>query len=91
MFFKLPVVITKQNKRFVAYSPALDISTAHKTEKGAKSRFEELVNLFMEEIVEAGTVDDVLYELGWKKVQKKWNPPTVVSSNLIDTRVPSLV
>jgi predicted RNase H-like HicB family nuclease len=88
--FNLPVVITKQNRRFVAYTPALDISTSGKTEKEVKQRFAELVNIFLEEIIEEKTVEDVLSELGWKKVQKRWAPPKVISSNFINLKIPSL-
>ena len=86
--FNLPVVITKQNKRFVAYTPALDISTSGKSEKEVKSRFVEMANVFMEEIIEAKTADDVLSELGWKKTQKKWFPPKIVSLPSINLRIP---
>lgn len=89
--FSIPVVITKQGKRFVAYTPALDISTSGKSEKEVKVRFEELAKIFFDEIVEAGTVTDVLSELGWKKEQKKWAPPRVVSSSAIGLRIPALV
>lgn len=87
--FSLPVMITKQNKRFVAYTPALDISTSGTTEKKAKARFIELANIFLEEIMEAGTANDVLSELGWKKIQKKWTPPQVVSSPYINLSIPA--
>ena len=80
--FNLPVLITKQNKRFVAYTPALDISTSGKSEKDAKARFVELASLFLEEIIEAETADDVLSELGWKKIQKGWTPPKVIFSTI---------
>ena len=86
--FNLPVVITKQNKRFVAYTPALDLSTSGKSEKEVKARFAELAHLFFEEIVEAKTVDVVLSELGWKKEQKSWSPPKVVSSHMMGFDMP---
>jgi len=89
--YNLPVLITKQNRRFVAYTPALDISTSGKSEKDVKKRFVELVNVFIEEIVTAGTANDVLIELGWNKIQRKWTPPQVVSSQSIDLRAPALV
>jgi hypothetical protein len=89
--FNLSVIITKQNKRFVAYTPALDICTSGKTEKEAKTRFVELANIFLEELVEMGTANDVLSELGWTKVQKKWVPPKVVSSPYINLSIPILV
>ena len=88
--FNLPVQITKQNKRFVAYTPALDISTSGKSEKDVRVKFAELTNLFLEEIIEAGTVNSVLSELGWKKEQKNWTPPRVVSSQSIGFSMPAL-
>jgi predicted RNase H-like HicB family nuclease len=89
MSYKLPVVITKQNKRFVAYTPALDISTSGKSKKDVQQKFIELINLFLEELFAAGTANDVLTELGWTKRQKHWSPPRVISSESIGIRVPS--
>ena len=88
LLFNLPVVITKQNKRFVAYTPALDIATSGKSQKEVRARFVELANIFFEEIIAAGTVNDVLSELGWRKVQKKWSPPQVISSQSIGLQMP---
>ena len=88
LHFNLPVTITKQNRRFVAYTPALDISTSGVSLKQVKVRFVEMANLFLEEIISAGTADDVLGELGWKKVMNTWSPPKVVSSQSIGMRMP---
>lgn len=88
--YDLPVLITKQNRRFVAYTPALDISTSGKSEKEVKKRFVELANTFIEEIITAGTVNDVFAELGWHKVQRKWTPPQVISSQSINLRTLAL-
>jgi len=89
--YNLPVVITKQNKRFVAYTPALDISTSGKSEREVTRRFIELASIFFEEILREGTINDVLSELGWKKVQKKWSPPEIISSPFINLKIPALV
>ena len=86
--YNLPVIITKQSSSFVAYSPALDISTSAGSAKKVKERFIELANIFLEEILEAGTVNEVLSELGWKKNQKVWNPPQVVSSDFVGIKIP---
>jgi len=88
--FSLPVMIFKQGRRFVGYTPALDISTSGKTEKEVKARFVDLATLFFEEIEAAGTTNAVLSELGWKKVQKKWMPPRVVSSQSVAFCAPVL-
>ena len=89
--FSLHVLITKQGKRFVAYTPALDISTSGKTKKEAQARFVELSNLFLEEIINAGTTTIILSELGWTKGQKKWTSPKVISTRTVDLKIPALV
>jgi predicted RNase H-like HicB family nuclease len=75
----LPVSIMKEGKLFVAHTSALDISTSGKTEKEVKKRFQEIVSIFLEEIMEKGTLEEVLRDFGWKKIQKQWNPPTLIS------------
>ncbi len=90
LLFQLPVVITKQGKRFVAHTPALDLSTSGKSVKDVQKKFDEAVQLFFEEIVEMGTVNEVLSELGWHRVQQTWNPPQVVSAESIGVRIPAL-
>lgn len=84
----MPVTILKQGKRYVAHSPALDLSTSGKSEKEVKKRFEQIVGIFFDELVEAGTLNPVLTELGWKKVAKQFQPPQIVSQKSINVRVP---
>jgi hypothetical protein len=91
----LTVNISKQGSHFVAYSPALDISTSGKNEVEAKKRFEELVEIFFEELKERGTTEEVLTELGWHKGQpaapshaaSQWLPPRTTE---VEVRVPVL-
>jgi len=80
--FRLPVTFLREGKRFVAYSPALDLSTSGKTFKEAQKRFFEAAMIFFEEIAKKGTFDEVLANLGWQKVKKDWQPPMIVSQKL---------
>jgi hypothetical protein len=81
----IPVSILREDKRYVAYTPALDLSTSGKTYKEVQKRFTEIVSIFMEEIVKKGTVDEILSGLGWKKIKSEnkinWISPVVVSQN----------
>ena len=61
----LSVSISKQGKKLVAYSPALDISTSGKNLRDVQKKFAEISSIFFEELQEAGTIEDVLTELGW--------------------------
>ena len=80
MQFGLPVTFLKEGDNFISYTPALDLSTFGPTLDKAKKNFVEAVNIFFEEIIEMGTVDDVLTELGWQKKDGKYVPPAVVSN-----------
>lgn len=84
----IPVAILRENKRFVAYSPALDLSTSGRNYKEAKKRFEEIVEIFFEELIKKGTLEEVLGELGWKKVQSKLSPPIVIAQESQAIRLP---
>ena len=86
--FKLPVSFLKERRRFVAYTPALDLSTSGKTLGEAKRRFEEISMLFFEELIRKGTLEEVLSELGWHKVKKEWKSPVIVSQKSETIRVP---
>lgn len=89
MQINVPVSYFKEDKSFVAYTPALDLSSAGKTLKEAEKNIAEAVSIFMEEILVRGTVDDVLSSLGWKKISKtnEWMPPIFVSHGMLPVTV----
>ena len=76
----LPVTFLREKKRFVAYSPALDLSTSGKNFEDAQKHFAEIARIFFEEIMGKGTIDEVLGNLGWEKIKAKWQPPVVISN-----------
>lgn len=89
--FSLPLSILKEGKYFIAYSPALDLSTSGKTFEQAKERFNEVIKIFFEELLEKGTVDQVLSELGWQKIQREWTPPVIVYHEPENFQIPICV
>lgn len=86
--FSLPVIVMKEASGYVAYSPALDLSTVGETFDKAKAMFEEAVEIFFEEITEKKTVDEALEELGWRKVNRKYVPPVVVGQQTEQFSIP---
>lgn len=64
--YNLPVFIIKEGKNYIAYTPALDLSTSGKDYEEVRKRFHEIVNIFFEEIVKKGTMEEALKELGWR-------------------------
>ena len=87
----LPVVVFKEDDAFVAYTPALDLSTCGDTYEEAQRNFHEAVTLFFAECVSRGTLEDALASLGWRKTGKPsdgWVPPQVVGH--FDAPVPAI-
>jgi len=88
MSINLPVSVFKEGKDYIAFTPALDLSTSASTYEKAKERFNEAVSIFVEETTKQGTLGENLKNLGWKKVQKKWTPPITISQNVESFKVP---
>jgi hypothetical protein len=86
--YSLPVTIFREGESFVAYTPALDLSSTGSTEEVAKKMFAESVETFFEELIEMGTLDCVLQDLGWTKEKGKYQPPEVVRQSVINVVVP---
>lgn len=87
----LNVAFYKEGNKFIAYSPALNLSTCGDSMEQAKKRFEEMLQIFLEEVDKMGTLEDVLLECGWKKVgypHKRWQPPIYVGQDQEEVRIP---
>ncbi len=61
--FKIPVSIFKEGDMFVAYTPALDLSTSGKTFIQVRERFTETISIFFEEIEKMGTMEAILEKI----------------------------
>lgn len=88
MQIKLQVSIIKQGKTYIAFAPALDLSTTGKTLREAQKRFGEMVDIFFEELLDKGTYEEVLLGLGWIKAKKQWEPPHIIKQESVDVRIP---
>lgn len=76
---QLPVSVFKEGKYFVAYTPVLDLSTSGKTYEQVMRRFNDVVEIFFDELVKKGTIDEVLLNMGWQKIKKHRSPPSLIA------------
>lgn len=89
---KLSVTFLREGDAFIAYAPAIDLSTSGKTFEEAKRRFAEAARLFFEELAERGTTHAALSELGWTfGADKTLTPPSVVSHEVQEIDIPVAV
>ena len=87
----LPVWFMKEGEVFIAYSPALDLSTCGDTFEQAQQRFSEAADLFFEECVRHHTLEEALLSYGWQKASRPsphWIPPVVVGHIEQPVRLP---
>lgn len=84
----LPVTIFREGDAFVAYTPALDLSSVGDSLEEAQRNFSEAAKLFVETCIEKGTLDDVLADMGWVKRDTDWVPPLVVSHESQVVQIP---
>ncbi|MFC0876942.1 hypothetical protein ACE01N_10115 [Saccharicrinis sp. FJH2] len=75
---ELYVEIHEEDGYFVAYCPALELSSYGTDEVTAKKRFEKEVEIFFVEASQKGTLEKYLLKMGWtlrKKPVPKYTPP----------------
>jgi hypothetical protein len=94
MSIQLDVLISvdKSTKLFVAYCPALELSSYAKTQEGAKKAFTEVLQDFIEETHAKGTFDEYLLKLGWQLKRTPhvdYQPPAPDITNLVNTMMPT--
>lgn len=84
----LPVSFLKEGSYYIAYTPALDLSTSAKSFTKVRARFAEVVQIFFEELIEKGTLEEILAQQGWQKLEKQWVPPTLIAQETEEFAVP---
>lgn len=81
----IPLCFMREKKSFIAFSPALDLSTCGRTFEEAKTNFAEALEIFFEECMAMGTLKEVLESYGWEKDSKKgWEPPAYIGEERIN-------
>lgn len=61
----IDVLVGIQEDYYVAYCPALELSSYGKTESQARKNFEVELGIFLEETERRGTLEKLLLKLGW--------------------------
>lgn len=84
---EIEVVFVKEDKYYVAYCPALELSSYGYTIKEAKKNFEKEIGIFIEETKKRCSLEKYLLKRGWVLQQvpeMKYEPPRQVISNYLN-------
>lgn len=73
---------------FIFFSPALDLCSFGETQEEALQAFNESIALYMDHVLEEGTLEADLTKQGWKKssYHKRFTPPKYDPFKIMDTR-----
>ncbi|MDJ0366773.1 hypothetical protein QMK33_16585 [Hymenobacter sp. H14-R3] len=72
------LVLDEDSGQYVAYCPALEVSSYGDTEEEAQAAFEDALAIFIKDTTERGTLDQLLLALGWrllKQPEPLYEPP----------------
>ena len=69
----------KEGDTYVAYVPALDISSCGATDDEARRNIRDAVRGFLAASAEMGTLDEILQEAGYEPEGDGWRVPELVS------------
>lgn len=88
----IPLITFREGDKVIAYSPALDLCSYGSNEEHAKKRFNEAVTIFLKECMKMGTLEEVLEECGWHRLEDKtdWIAPVVSSLSQEKVKIPCL-
>ena len=83
----IQVLFYKEREEFIAYAPALDLSSCGSTFEEADKNFEEAKNIFLTECDKKGTLPEALAACGWDSRMEKgirvWRPPTAIGQKQV--------
>ena len=88
---QLSVVIMKEGKYFIAYAPALDYSTCGRSVEEAQRMFGKGVKIFLSECVKMGTLESVLSDCGWRRIERPvphFVPPAFITNTQQEVEIP---
>lgn len=73
--FQIDFYLFREDGLYIAYCPALDLSSSGETHTEAVSNFYEAFQLYVETCLEAGTLIDDLKQQGWEVKDATIAPP----------------
>jgi predicted RNase H-like HicB family nuclease len=77
--FSFDTHIFKEGDTFVAYVPALDLSSCGATDEEARRNIRDAVRGFLAASADLGTLDEILKEAGYEPEGEGWRAPEFVS------------
>ncbi|MBF0253988.1 MAG: hypothetical protein HQL11_02540 [Candidatus Omnitrophica bacterium] len=85
---KIPIMYMKEGDIYVCFTPALNLVSHGDTFEEAERNFAKSLKLFIREVTRMGTWEEVLSECGWRKINNRLTPPTILRERLQQIQIP---
>jgi hypothetical protein len=85
--FSFDAHIFKEGDTYVAYVPALDLSSCGATDDEARVNIRDAVRGFLAASEDLGTLDEILQEAGYAPEGDGWRAPEFVSIDRLTTSI----
>jgi predicted RNase H-like HicB family nuclease len=86
---RFTVQVWKENGKYIAYSPELDVSSFGDSVSHAKTRLREAVTLFLEGALRLGTLEEILSEAGFERHKNTYRPRRVLMREKLRLALPA--
>jgi predicted RNase H-like HicB family nuclease len=77
--FSFTAHIFREGAMYVAYVPALDVSSCGATDEEARRNIRDAVRGFLAASADLGTLDEILQEAGYEREGEQWRAPEFVA------------
>ena len=77
--FSFTAHLFKEGETYVAYVPALELSSCGATDEEARRNIRDAVRGFLAASAKMGTMDEILKEAGYEQHGEDWQAPEFVS------------
>ena len=85
--FSFDAHIFKEGNTYVAYVPALDVSSCGATDEEARRNIRDAVRGFLAASADMGTLNEILQEAGYEPEGEGWRGPEFVSIARLTTSI----
>jgi predicted RNase H-like HicB family nuclease len=85
--FSFDTHIFKEGKTYVAYAPALDVSSCGATDDEARRNIRDAVRGFLAASAAMGALDEILQQAGYERDGETWHAPEFVSMDRLSMSI----
>lgn len=89
VYVDVEVFLAKDGDAFIAYCPALNLSTYGENDEDVRKAFQDALGIFIDNAIEQKSLERTLLMYGWTLRQRHFQPPRLSVSELKQALMPT--